>query len=88
MPARSTATRRRAVVPGEHGAPQRQNKFWEFHDASMPTPRRQRVDDILGWRRQAAGWTLKAFGEVACRRARRAAMVQTQIEEGGHFTAW
>jgi len=62
---------------------QRQNKFWEFHDAvyaSTPDGSESMISGLA----TKAGLDMKAFGECLSS-GKASSMVQTQIDEGGHY---
>jgi len=62
---------------------QRQNKFWEFHDAVYANPADGNESTISGLATKT-GLDMKAFAECLSS-GKASAMVQTQIDEGGHY---
>jgi protein-disulfide isomerase len=62
---------------------QRQNKFWEFHDTVYANPPEGNDATISGLATKA-GLDLKTFAECMAS-GKPAAVVQAQIDEGGHY---
>jgi protein-disulfide isomerase len=61
---------------------QRQNKFWEFHDAVYANPPDGSESMISGLATKA-GLDMKAFGECLSS-GKASSSVQMQMDEGGH----